>query len=138
MDINFAVVDFDTMAVKKLQDRGIPHFFGDLTEVEFLEELPIKEAKMIISTLPKAEDQIMLIKYVRDVNDKALMLANLSHKGYLEEMYQAGADYILMPHLQAGMWMAEILKNNSWSRQTFKKLTNMQKRELKLKFTMMK
>ena len=138
MNINFAVVDFDTMAVKKLKDRGIPYFFGDLTEVEFLEELPIREAKMIISTLPKAEDQIMLIKYVREVNDKALMLANLSHKGYLEEMYDAGADYILMPHLQAGMWMAEILKNNSWSRQTFKKLTNMQKRELKLKFTMMK
>lgn len=136
MQVNFAVVDFDTMAIKKLQDRHIPHYFGDLTEIEFLEELPIAEAKIVISTLPKAEDQIMLIKYVRGRNRNSLVLANLSHKGYLEEMYEAGADYILMPHLQAGIWLAEILKKNSWDRRTFKKLTNMQKRELQLKFTL--
>lgn len=136
MEVNFAVVDFDTMAIKKLQERKIPHFFGDLTEIEFLEELPLKEAKIVISTLPKADDQIMLIKYVRKYNKNALVLANLSHKAFLEEMYGAGADYILMPHLQAGIWMAEVLRKNSWDRRTFKKLTDMQKRELQLKFTL--
>ena len=136
MQVSFAVVDFDTMALKKLSERNIPHYFGDLTEIEFLKELPLQDAKMIISTLPKADDQIMLIEYVRNINDSALILANLSHKKFLEEMYNAGADYILMPHLQAGMWMAEILRKNAWCRDTFKELTEMQKKELRMKFTL--
>ena len=136
MKVPFAVVDFDPYASKKLEKRNIPYFFGDLTEVEFLAELPINDTKMIISTLPDAEDQITLIKHVRMTNKKTLIIANLSHIKFLDDMYKAGADYIMMPHLVSGQWMANILKGNNWDRKTFKKLTQIQKQEMKLRFTL--
>ncbi|RLC38070.1 hypothetical protein DRH27_03175 [Candidatus Falkowbacteria bacterium] len=136
MKISFAVVDFDPHAVKKLQARSIPYYFGDLTEVDFLSELPLNEAKMIISTLPGAADQITLIKQVRKFNKKTLIIANLSHMKFLDDMYKAGADYIMMPHLVTGQWMADILKKNNWNRDMFKKLTQAQKQEMKLRFTL--
>ncbi len=136
MNISFAVVDFDPMAIKKLTARQIPYFFGDVTEVDFLCELPLDQTKMIISTLPRADDQLTLIKHIRMTNKKTLLIANLSHSQFLDKLYQAGADYIMMPHLLSGQWMGNLLKNKSWSRATFKKLTKKQREELKLRFTL--
>jgi len=134
--VSFAVVDFNPMAIKKLEQRDIPHYFGDLTEVDFLNALPLKQTKMIISTLPNADDQITLIKHVRYTNTETLIIANLSHTKFLDDMYSAGADYIMIPHLVSGEWMGRILKNNSWNRKTFKDLTAKQREEMKLRFTL--
>ncbi len=86
MGANFAVVDFDPHALEKLQNRRIPHFFGDATDVEFLDELPLSSAKMIISTLPNTEVQNILVKHVRLCNSKALVIASLSHSALLQEL----------------------------------------------------
>lgn len=136
MKISFAVIDFNPSAIKKLQDRNIPYFFGDSSEIDFLSELPMINAKMIISTLPQADDQISLIKFLRLTNQSTIVVANLSHQQFLDDLYEAGADYIMMPHLLSGMWMAEIIRHNDWDRKTFKKLTEIQKKELKMKYTL--
>ncbi|OGF26298.1 hypothetical protein A2303_03820 [Candidatus Falkowbacteria bacterium RIFOXYB2_FULL_47_14] len=136
MGANFAVVDFDPHALEKLQNRRIPHFFGDATDVEFLDELPLSSAKMIISTLPNTEVQNILVKHVRLCNSKALVIASLSHSALLQELYKAGADYIMMPHLVGGQWLADILKNRPWNRVTFEKLCRDQKEEMRLRFTL--
>lgn len=136
MKVSFAVVDNDPRTLKKLQDREVPHFFGDASEVDFLCELPFAQAKMIISTLPDAEDQKSLIRYVRSVNQEALVIANLSHIQFLSKLYEAGADYILVPHLVSGQWMADILKRRKWSRHTFRQLSRLQRHEMKLRFNL--
>ncbi|MEA3449851.1 MAG: NAD-binding protein, partial [Patescibacteria group bacterium] len=116
--------------------RRIPYFFGDATEVDFLCELPIDSAKMVISTLPRADDQMTLIKHIRLNNKETLLIANLSHSKFLENLYGAGADYIMMPHLLSGQWMANLLKTNNWDRKVFRDLTKKQKEELRLRFTL--
>jgi FlaA1/EpsC-like NDP-sugar epimerase len=136
LKVSFAVVDFDPMAIKKLQIRRIPYYFGDATEVDFLCELPLDSAKMIISTLPRADDQAVIIKHIRLTNKKSLIIANLSHSRFLEDLYAAGADYIMMPHLLSGQWMGQLLKNNRWDRKLFKELTKKQREELRLRFTL--
>ncbi len=104
--------------------------------MEFLDELPLRDAKLVISTLPDVEAQHVLVKHIRMTNQKTLIIANLSHVGFLEEMYAAGADYIMMPHLLSGQWMADILKSKPWNKETFKKLCQDQKEEMKLRFTL--
>lgn len=136
MKASFAVVDFDPAAVKKLADRKIPHFFGDATEVEFLDELPFRQAKIVISTIPDADGQLTLIKHVRKVNRKALIIGNLAHVRFINTLYEAGADYVMMPHLVSGQWISEVLKKQAWNRRTFKKLYNMQKEEMNLRITL--
>jgi len=132
----FAVVDFDPSAIKKMEERNIPHFFGDLVDVEFLEELDFSKVKMIISTLPKSEDQIALIQHIRQINKKVLIISSLSHTGDLDHIYSSGADYVIVPHLLGGQWISEVLKNESWSRRTFKKHCLRQKKEMELRYTL--
>ncbi len=132
MGVSFAVVDFDPIAIEKMRKRKIPVFFGDATDVEFLCEIPLEHAKLIISTFPAADDQITLIKHFRMVNKKALVIANLAHKKFLEEMYRAGADYVMMPHLIGGEWLVSRLKVNKWNKTLFKKLKKDQEKSLDL------
>ncbi|MFH1292027.1 MAG: cation:proton antiporter [bacterium] len=133
--IKYAVVDFDPVAISKLKHRGIPAYFGDAADVEFLQELPLEKAKMIISTLPEADDQKTLISHIRQTNKKVHIIGNLYHSEHLEELYKAGADYVMMPHLLGGQWIAEVLKGNPWTKRTLKRIKQEQKDEMQLRFT---
>lgn len=132
MGVSFAVIDFDPFAIHKLQERKIPVFFGDATDVEFLCEIPLAHANMIISTFPVADDQIALIKQARLFNKKAIIIGNLAHKDFLDEMYEAGADYVMMPHLIGGEWLINRLKEEKWNRNVFKGFKKEQEKSLKL------
>ncbi|MBD3311326.1 MAG: hypothetical protein GF349_02405 [Candidatus Magasanikbacteria bacterium] len=133
--IKFAVVDFNPEAISKLKHRGIPAYFGDAADIEFLDSLPLDKAKLIISTIPEADDQKTLIKSVRNRSNKPYIIANLYHNTYLDDLYEVGANYVMMPHLLGGEWISDILKNKPWTKLTFKKLKKEQKDEMKLRFT---
>lgn len=133
MKANFAVVDFDPIAIEKLKSRNIPYFFGDATDIEVLSELPLSSTKMIISTLPNSSCQITMIKYVRDNFPKPIIIGTLSYIRFLDEMYEAGADYVMMPHLIAGDWLANVLKEEEWNRRTMKRLSREQRGQMLLK-----
>lgn len=134
MKINFAVVDFDPDAVVRLNRRGIPVFFGDAADVEFLGTLPLAKAKLIISTIPEFDDQNTMISTVRQMGGKAIIIANLYHTLHLESVYKAGADYVMMPHLLGGSWMSHVLQEKPWTKNTFKALREDQKREMRQRF----
>lgn len=133
--VSFAVIDFNPVAISKLKHRGIPAYFGDAADVEFLSTLPLAKAKLVISTLPEADDQLVLVHHVRALSKKIRIIANLYHSTHLHEMYAAGADYVMMPHLLVGNWVAEVLQDKPWTVHTFKELKKEQHHEMKLRFT---
>jgi Kef-type K+ transport system membrane component KefB len=134
--IKFAVIDFDPASISKLKHRGIPAYFGDAADVEFLEQLPLQKAKIVISTLPEVDDQKTLIEHVRKKTKDILIVANLYHIESLAELYGAGANYVMMPHLLGGNWMASVLKDKPWTKRTFKNLKKEQREEMKLRYTL--
>ncbi|MBT3538941.1 hypothetical protein HOF40_04860 [Candidatus Parcubacteria bacterium] len=133
--IKFAVVDYNPDAIAKLKRRGISAFFGDAADVEFLESLSLEKAKLIVSTIPEADDQKTMIQHVRKKNKKSIIIANLYHNTYLDDLYEVGVNYVMMPHLLGGQWVSEILKDRPWTQKTFKDLKHEQKEEMKLRFT---
>lgn len=133
--VKFAVIDFDPSTIKKLKRRGIPNYFGDAADVEFLSELPLEKSQLIISTLPEFDDQKTMIQHVRAKNKKVHIIANLYYKEHLHELYAIGTDYVMMPHLLGGQWISEILKEHKWNKTTFKKIREAQKKEMQLRFT---
>jgi len=133
--IEYAVVDFNPESITKLKHRGIPAYFGDAADVEFLETLHLDKAKLIISTIPEPDDQKTMIAHVRRSSDKTVIIANLYHNTYLDDLYEAGANYVMMPHLLGGQWIAEVLSHHAWTKDTFKKLRVEQKEEMKLRYS---
>jgi len=134
MKVRFAVVDFNPESIRKLEKRNIPAFFGDAADVEFLETLPLDKAKLIVLTIPEVDDQNTLMRHVRQNDGKAILIGNLYHPVHLDDMYKAGANYVMMPHLLGGSWMSNILQERAWTKHTFKELREEQKKEMKQRF----
>ncbi|MFA5211588.1 MAG: cation:proton antiporter [Patescibacteria group bacterium] len=131
---NFAVIDFNPEAIKKLKRKGVPCFFGDCADVEFLESLPLEKAEMIISTIPEYDDQRTLIGHIRKYNKKTKIVANLYYKTHLQDLYDIGADYVMLAHLLVGEWLADFLKKDTINVKKFKYLRDRQKSELKMRY----
>ncbi|PIR77841.1 MAG: hypothetical protein COU30_00285, partial [Candidatus Magasanikbacteria bacterium CG10_big_fil_rev_8_21_14_0_10_38_6] len=73
----FAVIDYNPLVVDKAKHLGIPVYFGDVADVEFLSQVPLEKAKMIISTIHEEDDQLTLIRNVRDRSQKPYIIATL-------------------------------------------------------------
>ncbi|MDP2692638.1 MAG: cation:proton antiporter [bacterium] len=134
MKVKFAVVDFSPESIAKLKSRSIPAYFGDAADVEFLQTLPLEKATLIISTIPEVDDQNTMIRTVRQEGGKAMIIANLYHPIHLDDVYKAGADYVMMPHLLGGSWMSNILKEKPWTKRTFSELKKEQVQEMRQRF----
>jgi len=128
--MKYAVVDFNHSAIEKLKEKGIPAFFGDVSDIEFLQMLPLEKSNFIISTFPDPESQETFISYIRSINKKATIIATLNHNMYMDTLYKAGASYIILPHLLGGVWVYEMLKKHEFNEEYFEKLRKKQYADL--------
>ncbi|HLC49493.1 MAG TPA: cation:proton antiporter [Candidatus Andersenbacteria bacterium] len=109
-NIKFAVLDFDPSVIQELHHEKIPSCFGDIADSEFLSGLPLSSASLIIMTIPTVDDQLNLIAHVRAENPDIIVVANAYYMTEAEQLYEAGVDYVMMPHLLGGNWIADVLK----------------------------
>lgn len=105
------VVDFDPDIVKKLKEDNIPSFYGDISDVEIQERAGFERAKLVISTVPDLEDNLLLIEGLNHTNKKAIVVVMAFEPEDARALYKAGADYVVLPHLAGGHHLAKILVN---------------------------
>ena len=110
--IKYSVIDFNPGAMRELEHAKIPSVFGDISDVEFLESLPIANSRLVITTTPSVNDQVNLISHVRKFNPKILVIATASHPQDADILYGVGANYVMMPHMLGANWIAALLKKN--------------------------
>lgn len=121
-----AVADYDPAVAKRITNKKIHFFFGDGADLEFLSNLPLSSSKIIISTIPSLEDQLILIDYIKRFESDIFVVANASHRREVEKLYAAGADYVMMPHFVGGDWVSDMLKKGEWNKDFFRKLKEKQ------------
>lgn len=130
--VRFAVVDDNPDAIAKLRERTIPEFFGDASDIEFLESFPVDRADLIVSTIPDRDTQLVLLRHLRDRRSRALVIVTTEQLRDRAELYAAGADYVMMPHLLGGTWMADVLAERPWTAELLAGFRREQDEELKL------
>ena len=109
------LIDFDPGVVKEVGGKKVHRLFGDIADLDIQEKAQIDSAKLVISTIPDAEDSLLLLKELKHENRKAkvVVMALDSHDAKL--LYKAGADYVILPHLAGGRQIAKILSEKSLS-----------------------
>lgn len=106
------VIDFDPDIVKKLKEKNVNTFFGDISDLEIQKKANLEKAKLIISTVADLEDNLILVKIVKRKNMAKLIVA-ASDFNDAKKLYEEGADYVVMPHLAGGRHIAKILEGNN-------------------------
>ena len=116
LDLDVVVIDFDPEIVKKLEGRKIHRLFGDISDLDIQERAQLDSAKLVISTVPDIEDNLLLLKELRNENRKAKVVVMALDTQDAKQLYKAHADYVILPHLAGGMRIAKELVEEDWSK----------------------
>ncbi|MDP3955431.1 MAG: cation:proton antiporter [bacterium] len=105
----YLVLDFNPEVTKALEEEGIPCLFGDVSDDEILNQLNLEKAKLIISTVPSIEDNLILVSYAKQKNPKLIVLVTASYPEEEEDLYKVGADYVVLLQYIGGAHVAHLL-----------------------------
>ncbi|MDA3836454.1 MAG: cation:proton antiporter [Nanoarchaeota archaeon] len=111
----YLVIDFNPETITNLKKYGVPALYGDVYDLEFLEELPIEDIKLAISTIPEVEINQLLIDVVREVNKDCVLILRAHTIEDALKLYKAGANYVLTPHFLGGEYVAKMIKHSKSS-----------------------
>ncbi|MDP3765621.1 MAG: cation:proton antiporter [Nanoarchaeota archaeon] len=105
------VVDFNPETIKKLINERVPCLYGDVGDIEILERLDLKNASMVISTVPNKNENLLLIREAKKSDKKILVFVTGNQIEEALELYNAGADYVILPHFLGGEHVSLILES---------------------------
>jgi voltage-gated potassium channel Kch len=104
------IIDYNPETIKKLKNEGFNVLYGDAGDVEFLETLNFSKAKIIVSTIPDFESNLIILNAIKKQNNE-VMFALVSHK--IEdalELYKNGAHFVILPHFLGGEYAVHLIK----------------------------
>lgn len=112
-DDQVAVVDFDPDIINKMKGKAVTCVFGDIIDQEVQEKIQLDKARLIISTVPDIEDNLVLLNEVKKKNKKTKIIVVAQDEKEMKALYANEADYVVMPHLSGGMHIAKMIKSEN-------------------------
>jgi len=116
------VVDLNPEVVEGLISKDITCVYGDAYDVELLEQLNIDKAKMVVITFPAKKSNRFLIKKVREVNKKAKIITIAEEIDEALYLYNAGADYVILPHYISAEHVSSMLNQIKEKKQKMREI----------------
>jgi Kef-type K+ transport system membrane component KefB/Trk K+ transport system NAD-binding subunit len=107
----YLVIDFNPETISTLNKVGIPSLYGDVDDIDLLNELPLGKVQLVISTVPECETNSVLINEIRRVNKKAIIIVRAHTIDDALELYKRGANYVLTPHFLGGEYVSKMISD---------------------------
>lgn len=112
------IIDEDPILIPLWKKHGYHYLFGDMNDEAVQEVAGFSEAHTIISTCPDVESNLLFIKQMRPKKHSSGTSHSASHHPLLvirartgveaKRLYQAGADYVFLPHASIGRHLSRI------------------------------
>lgn len=115
----FMVVDFNPNTIVNLIRKGIDCCYGDAGDIELLNQIDFRKVKMIISTIPDPDTNLLLMKRAKQINPKLIIIMIAHQIDDALKFYEQGACYVLMPHFLGGNYMASLLQEYEFDMKKF-------------------
>jgi len=112
MKNKYLVVDYNPDTIKSLNKFNIPALYGDVYDLELLDELPLERLHLAISTIPELDTNLLLLDSIRDVNKDCVIILRAHSIDDALKLYKAGANYVLTPHFLGGEFVARMIKHS--------------------------
>lgn len=108
------VIDFNPEVHKKLISKGIKAYYGDISHFDTLVTSGIENAQIVISTIPDSllvnTSNKKLLSNIKSVAPNASVIVTAESPGLAIELYENGADYVLMPRVLSAEDLMSVLK----------------------------
>lgn len=105
------VVDINVHTHAAIRELGARVVYGDAGNAETLRHAHVDTAELVISTVPdellKRTSNEAIVKVVRTIAPAAKIFACASRADRVEQLYEAGADYVYMPPVETALGVLE-------------------------------
>lgn len=106
----FLVIDHDPEVIKILANANVPYEYGDANDPDLLEEMNVPGAEIVVSTVPDLETNLILLSCAKKNNKGPVVIAVAHRIANALELYENGADYVILPHFLGGSYAANLVK----------------------------
>ncbi len=113
-NVDMLVIDYDPKTVSMMLSRGIDAVYGDLADLELVTELDQPEVKLIVSTVPRYEDNLLLLSKIDEFVNKPSIIVRAENNKEAAELKEHGADIVLVPEKIAGDKIVELILNDEF------------------------
>jgi Kef-type K+ transport system membrane component KefB/voltage-gated potassium channel Kch len=107
------VIDANPDVYRELTRRHIRCIYGDVAQGGLLDSAGVGEARLVLCTIPdhmlEGIDSLELVRQVRRLAPRAEIVATAETIPTALQMYQAGADYVLLPRLTSAERLVEVV-----------------------------
>ena len=83
-----------------------------MTDSELLNEFDFSKVKMIVSTIPDLDTNLLLINKVKETGNKVIITVVSHQIDEAIKLYEEGATYVVMPHFLGGHHVATMIKEH--------------------------
>ena len=119
---DFVVVDYDPEVVDILEHQKIEYIYGDITDIELLEEIGLEKPKLIVSTITDFDTSVFLTRLLSQKNPRAVVICHADNVAEAEELYAIGATYVMMPHYIGSEKVSGLIRRSGLKKSEFKQL----------------
>lgn len=117
----YVVIDYNPDIIENLEHRHINNLYGDVTDLELLDEIGIHKSELVISTITDPVTNRLLAEHINKINDTAIFICHAAKLDDAELLYEAGADYVLLPHFIGDQHISQFIKLNGSNKRAFAK-----------------
>ncbi len=103
------VIDYNPEIISLLVNQGFHCIYGDVTDEEITSRMNLRTIELLISTVPEMNDNLFLIRKVRQFNKKAHIVVTASDIDGALKLYERGADYVILPHFLGGEHVSHLI-----------------------------
>jgi len=115
-NIPHLIVDHNPELVDSLEKDGLSTFYGDAQNLTFLEELNLRDVKVIISTIPDAEINGNIFSVARREQPDSIVVVTAQTEKDAKALYDQGVDYVIMPYLLGAQHASDLFKQHLFTR----------------------
>ena len=102
----YVVIDSKPDTIRELEPKGVPHFVGDATLDETLEEAGIRRAKGLVACSDSDVANVYVTLSARALNPSLYIVARAAQAETEKKLRMAGANRVISPYLISGRRMA--------------------------------
>lgn len=106
----FLVIDHDPAVIESLQRQGVTTELGDVNDPDLLEEFKVHNAELVVSTVPDLTSNLILLSIAKRGGTGPYTIVVAHQIAHALELYEAGADYVVLPHFLGGTYAAKLTK----------------------------
>ncbi|MDD5331288.1 MAG: cation:proton antiporter [Candidatus Nanoarchaeia archaeon] len=103
------VIDHDPSIIEGLIKNRINCYYGEINNHEILKKINFSKVNLIISTIETLEDNLLMLRLIKRINSKIKVIVSADRIPDALDLYERGADYVILPHISSAESMKGIL-----------------------------